>query len=80
MLSLIYPCIQSRRAVVSREAKKKQHACASSGLRDRYSELFTRMEALKLKNAVTKRLEQISLRNYVVNTVYLCRIGKPKIV
>ena len=53
----------SRRAVVSREAKKKQYACASSGLRDHYSELFTRMEALKLKNAVTKRLEQISLRN-----------------
>ena len=65
---------------MSREAKKKQHACASSGLRDHYSELFTRMEALKLKNAVTKRLEQISLRNYVVNTVYLSRIGKPKIV
>ena len=51
---------------MSREAKKKQHACASSGLRDHYSELFTRMEALKLKNAVTKRLEQISLRNYLV--------------
>ena len=65
---------------MSCEAKKKQHACASSGLRDHYSELFTRMEALKLKNAVTKRLEQISLRNYVVNTVYLSRIGKPKIV
>ena len=65
---------------MSREAKKKQHACASSGLRDHYSELFTRMEALKLKNAVTKRLEQISLRNYAVNTLYLSRIGKPKIV
>ena len=65
---------------MSREAKKKQHACASSGLRNHYSELFTRMEALKLKNAVAKRLEQISLRNYVVNTVYLSRIGKPKIV
>ena len=65
---------------MSREAKKKQHACASSDLRDHYSELFTRMEALKLKNAVTKRLEQISLRNYLVNTVYLSRIGKPKIV
>ena len=65
---------------MSHEAKKKQHACASSGLRDHYSELFTRMEALKLKNAVTKRLEQISLRNYLVNTVYLSRIGKPNIV
>ena len=37
----------SRLTVVSREAKKKQHACASSGLRDHYSELFTRMAALK---------------------------------
>ena len=33
----------SRRAVVSREAKKKQHAYASSGQCDHYSELFTRM-------------------------------------
>ena len=39
--------IQSRLTVVSREAKKKQHAHASSGLRDHYSELFTRMAALK---------------------------------
>ena len=29
------------------EANKKQHACASSGPRDHYSELFTRMAALK---------------------------------
>ena len=36
-----------RLMVVIREAKKKQHACASSGLRDHYSELFTRMAALK---------------------------------
>ena len=36
----------SRLTVVSREAKKKQHACASSGPRDHYSELFTRMAAL----------------------------------
>ena len=28
----------SRLTVVSREAKKKQHACASSGPRDHYSE------------------------------------------
>ena len=35
-----------RLTVVSREAKKKQHACASSGPRDHYSELFTRMAAL----------------------------------
>ena len=33
--------------VVSREAKKKQHVCASSGPRDHYSELFTWMAALK---------------------------------
>ena len=39
--------IISRLTVVSREAKKKQHARASSGLRDHYSELFTRMAALK---------------------------------
>ena len=37
----------SRLTVVSREAKKKQHACVSSGPRDHYSELFTRMAALK---------------------------------
>ena len=37
----------SRLTVVSREAKKKQHACASSGPRDHYSELFSRMAALK---------------------------------
>ena len=37
----------SRLTVVSREAKKKKHARASSGLRDHYSELFTRMAALK---------------------------------
>ena len=39
--------MRSRLTVVSREAKKKQHACASSGPRDHYSELFTRMAALK---------------------------------
>ena len=38
---------KSRLTVVSREAKKKQHTCASSGPRDHYSELFTRMAALK---------------------------------
>ena len=37
---------KSRLTVVSREAKKKQHAHASSSLRDHYSELFTRMAAL----------------------------------
>ena len=39
--------LPSRLTVVSREAMKKQHARASSGLRDHYSELFTRMAALK---------------------------------
>ena len=36
----------SRQAVVSREAKKKQHAYASSSQCDHYSELFTRMVGL----------------------------------
>ena len=41
-------CIMQRyQDSVSREAKKKQHARASSGLCDHYSELFTRMAALK---------------------------------
>ena len=31
----------SRLTVVSHEAKKKQHARASSGLRDHYSELYS---------------------------------------
>ena len=35
--------IKSRLTVVSREAKKKQHARMSSGPRDHYSELFTWM-------------------------------------
>ena len=39
---------KSRQAEVSREAKKKQHACALLGLCDHYSELFTRMEALNI--------------------------------
>ena len=37
----------SRLTVVSREAKKKQHAHVSSGLRNHYNELFTQMAALK---------------------------------
>ena len=36
----------SRRAVVSGEAKKKQHACAYSGMRYHYCELFTQMIGL----------------------------------
>ena len=42
------------RLVVSREAKKKQQAHTSSGLRDHYSELFARIAALKFENAVTQ--------------------------
>ena len=38
----------TRQVVVSREAKKKQHAHASSGLDDHYSELFTQIATLKL--------------------------------
>ena len=45
--------MRSRLTVVSREAKKKQHAHASSGLCDHYSELaiYTneRIAALKFK-------------------------------
>ena len=44
----------SRLTVVSREAKKKQHARESSGLQDHYSELFTWMAALKFENAITQ--------------------------
>ena len=39
---------KSRQAVVSREAKKKLHACASSDLRNHYNELFARMATVKL--------------------------------
>ena len=39
--------VTSRRAVVSHEAKKKQHAYASSGQCDHCSELFTGMDSLK---------------------------------
>ena len=52
---LRYVCI-SRLTVMSCKVKKKQHACASSGLRDHYSELFTLITALKFVNAVTQPL------------------------
>ena len=51
-----------------REAKKKQHARESSGLRNHYSELFTQMAALKLENAITQPLYQFRLLNYRPNT------------
>ena len=41
---------------MSHQAKKKQHVCASSGLCDHYSKLFTWMAAVKLYKAVTKPL------------------------
>ena len=66
---------KSRLTVVSREAKKKQHA---SGLRDRYRELFTSAAALKFANAVPEWPKQLSLRNYVPRTFYLGRISNPK--
>ena len=46
--------ITSRLTVVSHEAKKNQHEHTSSGPHDHYSELFTRMEALKFENGVTQ--------------------------
>ena len=46
-------CNTSRLMVVSHEAK---HTCVSSGLCDHYSELFTRMAALKFENAITQSL------------------------
>ena len=52
---IVWLCL-SRLRVVSHEAQKKQHACVSSGLRDHYSELFTRMAALKFLNAITQPL------------------------
>ena len=43
----------TRHMVVSHEAKKKQHAYASSSQHDDYSELFTWTAALIFLNAVT---------------------------
>ena len=48
--------LKSTLKVVSHEANKKQHACASSSLRNHYSESFTQMAALKLESAVTQPL------------------------
>ena len=45
---------QDSQFIVNHEAKKKQHACVSLGLRDHYSELFTWMAALKFENVVTQ--------------------------
>ena len=47
---------------MSCEAKKKQHMCASSGLRNQYSELCTQMTALTFENAVAQLLLYLSLR------------------
>ena len=45
--------LESRQVVLSYEAKKKQHVCTSSGLRDQYNELFTQMAGTKVYNTVT---------------------------
>ena len=45
--------------VVSCEAKKKQHARMSSGLRDHYSELFTQMAAIEFENAVIQPITDL---------------------
>ena len=47
--------------VVSCEAMKKQHACASLGLCNYYSEFITLMAALNFLNAVARPLLQLSL-------------------
>ena len=47
-MTKVKECMDTRRAVVSCETKKKQHACASSALPNHYSELFTQMAAIKL--------------------------------
>ena len=56
--------------VVSNEAKKKQHACAYSGLHYHYcnSELFTWIAALNFKNPITQPLQQFCLLNYRPST------------
>ena len=53
-------CHLSRLMVVSHEVKKKQHARESSDLCNHYSELFTRMAALKFENAITQLLWTLS--------------------
>ena len=41
-------------SVLQGQEKIKQHACASSGLHDHYSELFTWMAGLNFQNAVAQ--------------------------
>ena len=65
--------------VVSREAKMKQCAHVSSGLRDHYSELFAWMAGLKFVNAVTQPLLQYHLLNYRPSMFQLSRINNPKL-
>ena len=50
--------LSSRRAILSGEAKNKQHVWAFSGVQEHYSELFTWMAAW---NAVAQSLVQLSL-------------------
>ena len=62
--------LKSRRAVVSREAKKKQHARVFSGLRNHYSELFTWMEGLIFKMLYLSRYYNYRLVYYRPSTSY----------
>ena len=55
-VKFLNPLYISRLTVVSREAKKKQHACESSGLCYHYSELFTWMAVLKFENTIAQPL------------------------
>ena len=56
MIMSLIAANSSRLMVVNHKVKKKQHACASSGLCDHYSELFTQMAALKFENPYTGKL------------------------
>ena len=58
----------SRRAVVSREAKKKQQASAYSGQCDHYSELFTPMVGLNFKMLQLSRYYSYRLVYYRPST------------
>ena len=64
---------QSRRAEVSREAKKKQHAHASSGQCDHHSEPSTQMDGLNFLNAVAQLLLQLLLSLLQTQHFLLCR-------
>ena len=56
-VSCLKHTFKSRLTVVSQAAKKQQHASASSGIFDHYSELVTSTAALKFANAITILLQ-----------------------